>query len=175
MSFLALQNLNSAELILNAPAPQVAKMIRALGQDQAELLLHHFSAEQNRRYFFVWEQVQIWLALGLAVFLYLATQRKIFPLALCGIMLALVLFQHIGITPELSYRGRETDFPPGNAAFGAMKRVLILTQLFIGTELVKLVTGGILVSYLVVFRARKRSTRRDVDLVDDADHSHIDG
>ena len=41
---------------------------------------------------------------------------------LCGLMLALVLFQ-LAIRPELTFRGRAADFPPGNQALGTQARV----------------------------------------------------
>jgi hypothetical protein len=93
---------------------------------------------------------------------------------LCGLMLALVLFEHFAITPELAYRGRATDFPPGSAVFGAQARVWALGQVYAGLEAVKLVVGGILASYLFVFRTRRR-VRKEAGVVDRADHSRVDG
>jgi hypothetical protein len=91
-------------------------------------------------------------------------------------MLGLVLFQFWAITPELSYRGRDTDFPSGSGTSGAIVRTLLLYQLMVVTEGLKVIIGGILASYLFVFRtSRKRSIRREVDTIDHADHSHVDG
>jgi len=170
MAFIAIQNLRSPGAVMSAPIEPAAKLIQSFGQDQAGLLLRHLAAEQNRHYFYLWEQAQILLGLALGGCLILATQRRIFPMVLCGVMLALVLFQHITVTPELAYRGRETDFPPGNAVFGAQARVWALHQVYVGAEAVKLVIGGVLASYLFVFRTRRRS-RKEAAAVNHADHS----
>jgi hypothetical protein len=175
MAFVVLQNLHAPELVMNSPVGPVVNIIKTLGQDQVTLLLHHQAAEQTRSVYYLWEQGQIMLGLVLGGCLYFATQKRLLSLVLCGIMLALVLFQFWAITPELSYRGREADFPPGNATSGTMVRALLLYQMMMVTEGLKLVVGGVLASYLFVLRtSRKRSSRREVDLVDHPDHSHID-
>jgi len=90
-------------------------------------------------------------------------------------MLSLVMFQFWAVTPELGYRGREMDFPTGGDVSSGMVRVLLLYQVLVATEGLKLIIGGVLASYLFVLRtSRKRSGRRQMDLVDDTDHSHID-
>jgi hypothetical protein len=151
-------------------------MIKALGSEQITLLLRHHAAEQTRSLYYLWEQAQILLGLVLGVCLYFATQKRTLSMVLCGVMLGLVLFQFWAITPELSYRGRDTDFPSGSGTSGAIVRTLLLYQLMVVTEGLKVIIGGILASYLFVFRtSRKRSIRREVDTIDHADHSHVDG
>jgi hypothetical protein len=174
MVFVVLQNLHAGAELISSPAAPVASMIKALGQDQITLLLHHQAAEQNRNIMLLWEQAQIVIGMVLGGCLYFATQKRLLSLVLCGIMLALVLFQFWAIMPEMSYRGRETDFPPGSTASGNVVRTLLLYQMLVITEGLKMVVGGILASYLFAFRtSRKRSGRREIDVVDDADHSHI--
>ncbi len=167
MALVVLQNLHSPSLVMNAPAEPVAAMIRTLGQEQMTLLLHHQAAEQTRSLYYLWEQVQVVLALVLGCCLYFATQKRLLSLVLCGVMVALVMFQFFGITPELSYRSRETDFAPASNANGAMVRTLLLYQMLVVTEGLKLVVGGILASYLFAFRtSRKRMSRREADAAD---------
>jgi hypothetical protein len=176
MGFVVLQNLHSADLVLTSPIGPVGNMIKALGSEQITLLLRHHAAEQTRSLYYLWEQAQILLGLVLGVCLYFATQKRTLSMVLCGVMLGLVLFQFWAITPELSYRGRDTDFPSGSGTSGAIVRTLLLYQLMVVTEGLKVIIGGILASYLFVFRtSRKRSTRREVDTIDHADHSHVDG
>jgi hypothetical protein len=176
MTLVALQNVHSSDLVLTSPIGPVGTMIKALGQDQIMLLLRHHAAEQTRSLYSIWEEAQVGLAVALGICLYFATQKRILSLVLCGVMLTVVLFQLWAITPELSYRGRETDFPPGSATNAATVRTLLLYQVMVASEGLKLVVGGILASYLFVFRtSRKRSSRREVDTIDHADHSHVDG
>jgi hypothetical protein len=174
MVFISTQDTRSASALVNAPMPAAKKMIDFLGPDDAVLLLRHAAAEETRRAMFVWESIEILLALILGGCLYLATQKRVFPLVLCGGMLVLVMFQHFGLAPELAYRGRETDFPPGNAAVGPIERLRALQAVYYGAELVKLIAGGILASYLFVFRSSRRSSRREINAVDHADHRRID-
>lgn len=178
MAFIALENMQSSDLVMNSASPAAGRLVKTLGPQQVELLIKHHSAELNRHYFGIWENAQIVIALVLAGCLYLATQRRPLPLLLVGIMFMMVVFQHFGITPELAYRGRETDFPPGNAVFGALARVWTLQQLFIVTEVAKLLVGGILTSYLFAFRSKSKyrsSSRREADLVDDPEYRHAEG
>jgi len=175
MALVVLQNLHASGLVLNSPVEPVARMIKTLGQDQITLLLRHQAAQQTRSLYYAWEQAQIALGLALGCFLYFATQKRLLPVVLCGFMLSLVLVQFLAITPELGYRGREMDFPSGGDVSSGMVRVLLLYQVLVVTEGLKLVIGGVLASYLFVLRtSRKRSGRRQIDLVDDPDHSHID-
>jgi hypothetical protein len=176
MAFVVLQNLHSAALVTNSPVEGMAKMIKILGQDQMMLVLHHQAAEETRNLYYLWEEAQLGLGLILAGFLYFATQKRILAVVLCGIMFTLVVFQYFAITPELSFRGRDTDFMPGGIGSGpAVVRTLLLYQLLVASEGLKLVVGGVLASYLFALRtSRKRSSRQDVDSIDHADYGHVD-
>jgi hypothetical protein len=151
------------------PTEGASKILQLLPPEQARLLLRHLAGEQNRLYFYVWEWVEIVLGLLLGGCLLLATQRRLLPLVLCGLMLAVVLVEHSAITPELAYRGRATDFPPGSLVFGAQARVWVLSQVYVGMEIAKLVMGGILISYLFYFRRR---VRKEPEVAGRADHTH---
>ncbi len=171
MAFVEIQNIHSPELVLNQPIAPAARMIQTLGPAQAQLLLRHLAVEQIRRYSSLWEEFQFVLALALGACLFLGTKKRVLPLLLCGVMLALVVFQHIAATPELSYRGRETDFPPGNTALAPMARVWALQQLYAGLEIVKLIAGGVLASYLFAYRTARR--RSSTNTLDHTVHGHV--
>jgi len=145
---------------LAAPIEPAARIIHNLGTEQARLLLQHFAAEQNRAYFYLWEQIEIPLGLLLALCLFLATQRRMFPLILSGIMLSMVLLQYMAITPELVFSGRRADFPPLSEAFGAQARMWGLNQVYWGLEISKLVVGVILAGYIFAFRPHRQNRRR---------------
>ena len=172
MAFIQIQNLRSSDLVMSAPAEPVTKMIQTLGPEQVHLLLRHLAAQQTRHVTFLWEEMQIPLALVLGLLLVRATQSRILPLSLCGTMVAFALFQHFAINAELTYWGRETDFPPGNAVVGSVERVWALQQVYIGAEVVKLIAGGVLASYLFAFSTPRRSRKRD-DTIDHTLHGHI--
>lgn len=172
MAFVSLQNLRAPSLVMTVPLPPVAAMTKQLGWEQMSALLRHASAEQTRHDSRLWIQAQLFVGVVLGVCLMLATQKRVAPLALCGVMLILVLFQ-LRLNPELTYQGRETDFPPGSTAVGAVTRYLALQQVHFAVEIVKLLVGGVLASYLFVFRTNRRG-RQDVHSIDHAHHSHID-
>ena len=171
MAFLEIHSFRSPDLVMNAPAAQAARMIQSLGPDQARLLLRHFAGEQTRYETSIWELVQIPLGLLTGLVLLRATQSRILPASLCGTMLAFVAFQHFAITPELGYWGRETDFPPGSDVVGSVTRLLALQQVYAGAEVVKLVAGGVLASYLFAYSTPRRA--RKADEIDSGVPGHI--
>jgi hypothetical protein len=164
MAFLSVRSLEINQAVLNSPPAPVADIVKKLGYETTSEFLRHATAELTRRMIYSWEEAQIGLAFALGGCLFLATQRRIFPLVLCGLMLVLVLFQFGAISPEIAYRGRETDFPPGSTNIGTMTRLLALQQVYFGVEVVKLIAGGLLASYLFVFRTQRRS-RKDRETV----------
>ena len=176
MGFVVLQNLHSSNLVLNSPLEPVTRIVKGIGQDQVTLLLRHQAAQQTRSLYTIWEEAQILLGLALGGCLYFATQKRLLSVVLCAVMLALVMFQFWAITPELSYRGREMDFSGPGDPSGNPVRMLLLYQVLVVTEGLKIVIGGVLASYLFVLRTSRRRTgsRREVDVVDHPDHSHID-
>jgi hypothetical protein len=162
MDFLALENLRLVGSVINSATPAAGEIIQKGGQEQMTLLLRYFAAEQYRYYFSTWELIQIPGALLLAGVLYLAAEKRPMPQILCGLMLALVLFQ-LAIHPELAFRGRETDFPPGSQTLGMQARVWALTEVWIVAESTKLIIGGVLAGFMFSYKSRRRSRRSAED------------
>ena len=156
MDLVALQSLRLAGAAISSASPMVADIIRKSGPEPIALLLRHFAAEQYRHYFSTWELIQVPAALLLAGVLYFAAGKRWIPQMLCGLMLALVLFQ-LAIQPELTFRGREADFPPGNRALGTQARVWALTEVWVGAESAKLLIGGLLTALMIGHKSRRRS------------------
>jgi hypothetical protein len=160
LDLLSLQNLRLAGQLLNSAIPPASEILQNAGREQMRLLLHHFAAEQYRYYFSLWGLIQIPGALLLAAVLYFAAEKRIIPQVLCGLMLALVLFQ-LAINPELTFRGREADFPPGSQSLGTQARGWVLTEIWIGVEMVKLLMGGALTNYIFTYKSRRRARRTE--------------
>jgi len=159
--------------LLVTPSDSAVAVTKKLPDTELRLMLRYAAEEQNRRYAFLWEEAEIVLALAVGGCLFLGTQKRIFPLILAGVMLLIVVFQHVGVTPELAYRGRLADFPPGNNITGILLRVYALEQVYAWVEGAKLFVGIVLASYLFVFRARR--SRKQLHAIDNPDHSHIPG
>ncbi len=172
MAFVSFENFRAPSLVMTTPLPPVDAMTKQMGSERMAALLRHAAAEQTRHDSLLWLEAQIVLGLILEFYLMLATQRRVAPLMLCGVMLILVLFQ-VRLHAELTYQGRETDFPPASTAVDPIARFWALQQVHFGVEIVKLLVGGALASYLFVFRTGRR-TRNDIHAIDHAHHSHID-
>ena len=170
--FLVLANLRSPARTTAGPAPAATRLLQKLGDDDARLLLRYQAEEETRAYLYTWELAEILLALALAWFLFVGTEKRIFSLVLCGVMLAFVLIEHFALSPEMTYRGREADFPPGSSVYGTQMRLLLMQQAYMSMEAAKFIVGGILASYLFVFRARR--VRKRGASVEAIDHSHVD-
>ena len=166
MAFVEIENYRSPSLVLSRPVLPAAKLMDGLGQQNAQLLLRHFAAEQIRHYSSIWEEFQIGVAVILGGLLLAGTTKRMFPLLVCGVMLALVLFEHFALTPELAYQGRAADFPPGSAAIGSVARVWALQQMYAGAEIVKLLAGGVLASFLFAYHATRRRSSHSADSLD---------
>jgi hypothetical protein len=164
MAYISVRSLESPGIVLNSPPEPVAEIVKKLGYDTTAQFVRHAVMEQTRRITYTWEEGQMVLALALGGCLFMATQRRIFPLVLCGMMLVLVAFQHVALSPEIAYRGRAADFPPGSVDIGTVTRLLALQQAYFGVEVVKLLAGGLLASYLFVFRTQRR-VRKDREVV----------
>jgi hypothetical protein len=175
MALLVLENLRAGGQILVSATLPAQQLLKKLTPDEASLLVNYQIQELNRIYLPLWEIAQIALALALiAVLFFIDLKRRVMPLVFAGSMFVIVLFQHFALSPELTYRGRDADFPPGNRTFGVQARLWTMQQAYLGTEFVKLLMGGVLVSYLFVFHVETTRRRRKVDSIDHAHHSHID-
>lgn len=165
-------NVHFTTSLLATPSDQAtAFMKHSPAQPDMALAMKYQASEQNRRYQDIWEDVQFGLAIILAATLFLGTQRRIFPMVICGLMLVMLIFEHVGVTPELAFRGRETDFPPGNAAVDPLVRMYALGQVYAWVEGFKLILGILLAGYLFIFRTRR--VRKSAEPVDQPRHSQI--
>jgi|SRR5579862_3488559 len=173
MAFVATENFRTASEILKSPPPQVEKMIKLLGDENARLLLRYQAGEENRLFFETWETAELVLGLLLAALLFLMGNRRLLA-GFAGAMLILTIFQHFKITPELVWQGRSIDFVPAagdpaarqqfgrlHAAYGMLEVVKLLLLIVIGVGLFP--------------RQRRSSQRVQIDAIDYAHHRHIDG
>jgi hypothetical protein len=149
-------NLQLPERVMANPPPPARKIFTDYGQTEATLLLRHFAAEGNRYFFGRWEQTEILLGLVLIPSVFLSTDRKPVPALLAGFMLMIALFQFFALTPEIAYRGREADFPPGRGNFRTEERVWLLDEVYIGTEAALVLVGGVLTFYVASYKSRRR-------------------
>ncbi len=163
VDLMALQNIRFAAQMLDAAIPAASEIIQNAGREEMGGLLHHFAAEQYRLSLQQWGYVQLIAILALSALLYFAAEKRVVPQILCLSIVVLVVFQ-LAMIPEWTYRGREADFPPGSLSLSTQSRVLALTELWIGVEVVKFIVGGVLAGFLFSYKSRRRA-RRNTDPV----------
>ena len=147
-----------------APMTAAGQVLQTLDADSLRLILHHFAGEQVRDVMRSWESMQIVIALIAIAGVFIASEKRIMPLLLTLLMLAIVLVQFFGLTPEIIFRGREMDFPKprvNTVPAGDMDSMLLL---YWGVECIKLVAGAAVATYLFSFKSRRRRTKTENDL-----------
>jgi hypothetical protein len=173
MAYFATENFRGVDRLLAQPNSAAAVEFKTLGPGAARALLRYQVSEQNRRYFTTWEEAQ--LAVGLFFFfLALFSKEGKFSLALALGMLLIVVLQRFLLTPQIVSLGREIDFIPPEVSSPTRSRFWVLHGAYSGVELLKWVLGLTLAARLC-FKQSPRSgeARQEFDLIDKADHSHI--
>ena len=174
MAYVATQNFRGVDRLLAQPNPAAAVEIKTLGAVAARGLLRYQVSEQNRSYFQTWETAQ--LAGGLLflfLILFAANEGKL-SLALAVAMVAIVALQHFLLTPQIVSLGREIDFLPANVASPARNRFWVLHGAYTGMELLKWILGLTLAAKLCFWRrSRSPEVGQEFDLVDEANHRHV--
>ncbi len=176
--FVAIHNDTGIDRLLETQVEPAAKLLDQVGRSNARALLRHQAGQLNERVLLRWEQVQIALGLALTGSLVFATHRRLMPILLASLMLVMVVFLHLAISPEIGWLERDIDFLPAGTLAAQVRRLSAMQVVYAATEAAKLVVGGLLAAYLFVFRgrgARLARTLQEVDAVDDPDHSHVDG
>ena len=171
MAFVATENFQTVSRILQSPPPEVGKMIKSLGPDDARMLLRYLAGEENRLFFQTWETVELSMGVALVALLVLGVKRRLLA-GFAGGLVILAAFQHFQITPELVWQGRSIDFVAGNtvardhfmklhAAYGMIEAVKLLLLIAIAVPL--------------FWRSGRSRQRVEVNMVDYAHDRHVNG
>ncbi len=174
MGWIAAENFKSVERLLNDPSANAAGAIKQLGYHEVRQFLRYQVAEQNRFYFENWELMQMFLGTLIFGILLFATKSGRYTLALPLGMLSLVMLTHFLITPRIIALGRLLDFMPSNTLALDEMRFQATHRVYGVVEAIKIVLGIVLSGVLVVHRSR-RKLREKIDVVNYADHSHVNG
>jgi len=169
------ENLRRVDHLLVQPSPAAAVWMKALGPGAARLLLRYEAAELNRAAIEIWEIAQLILGAGFFFFLLFGTSEDKFSLLLVLLALAVVLLQCFWLTPELTSLGRTLDFIP-DVPSAAQNQFRVLDGAYSVMEVVKWVLLAVLTAKLVASRrGRSGDSRQEFDLVNKADHRHVNG
>lgn len=173
MAMVATQNFRSVDRLLQSPAPAAAQHINAMGQDAARAFLRYQVSEQNRWYFETWESIQIGLAVATLLVVLLAAASDRVALVTVFLMFAAVVVQKVVLTPNIVTLGRAIDFLAPDAPSAERTRFWLFHSAYSATEVAKWMLSLLLAAKFIFRSRRSGHTRREVDMVDEADDSHV--
>ena len=159
---IAYMNWRLAGSVLENAPPEATTIVRNFGPESAATLLQFFAAESDRRFVERWETVTIALGLILVPAMFFATDRKLVPTIMATFMLALALFQYFTVQPELGYRTRQVDFPPGRGNQASEERAAGIAKIYLATDGCQVLFGTLMGLYVMTYRSRRRTQARRV-------------
>jgi hypothetical protein len=173
MVFVATQNFETVDRVLKTAPPDASKMIAALGNENARQLLRYLAGEENRYFFENWEVAQLILGALLTVVLLFGVESRMLA-GFSVAMLILTIFEHLKITPEMTWLGRSFDFLPWTAESLARDQFWKLHGAYSAIEIVKMLLAIVIAGFLFQLRQRRRKERVQVKSVDYPQHRHVD-
>jgi hypothetical protein len=173
MIFVATQNFEMVDRVMKSPPPEAVKMIGALGSDSARQLLRYLAGEENRYFFENWEVTQLVIGALLIAFLLFGVKSRMLA-GFSGAMLLLTIFEHVKITPEMSWLGRSFDFTSWTVDSLARDQFWKLHGVYSAIEIVKLLLAVAIAGFLFQLRQRRQKQRVQVKAVDYPQHRHVD-
>ena len=179
MTWVATGNFASVERVLKTPSAKAQRELTDIGLARSRALLRFQASEQNRHYFYNWETVQLVLAVVVAVVLLFATNGDKLVMGLSVFMLAIVVIQHFTMTPQVIEVGRVIDFASSDELTAEKEMFWNLHKAYTVVELSKM-AGGIILGIRMIYmshqlKRRGSSSRKKVNAVDHADHTHVNG
>jgi hypothetical protein len=180
MTWVATGNFQSVEQVLRSTSTRAQKEINDVGLARARNLLRYHASEQNRHFFYYWELIQLPLGIVLTVVVLFATNGNKLVLSLSLVMLALVVIMHFTISPQITELGRAIDFTGLDEMTAERNAFWSYHRAYSAIELIKIGLGVLLgvrmlySTHQLKRRGASTSSRKKINTVDDADHSHVD-
>jgi hypothetical protein len=154
MTLIAADSANTANRIPRNHSPaadiRIKAMGRAIGDNEARIMLAYPVRQQARWWLEEWENVELVLGAGFFFFLLFGTREGkpvlFFTLGVYG----LVLFQRFLTLPQLLYLGSLMDFAPADAFIPERHQLTAVQTAFAGLEIFKVLSQLALGVYLIV-------------------------
>ena len=151
-------NLVTLDRSMAIASPDAQRILARTGNDNARILLRAFVADLRANLLSGWELAQA--PLGILVALLLFIERPTRLLAVVSVvMLLLVGFEHVLLTPEIDWLSHTLAFAPDGAAPAQHARLRTEHHIYAIVEAVKLLLGVLLAILLFVMRSGRRSRR----------------
>lgn len=174
ITWLVNENSHAVDRLLLQADPAATLRIKVLGPTETGMLLRYEAAELTRHELELWEIAQLGLAAFFFLFLLFGTSEGKFSLALSLTLLLAVAVQRFIISPELVSLGKLTDFLPAAAGSGYRAKLLVMQGSYFGVEVGKWIMIMVLATILIGRGRRLNATRNQFNVVDKADHGHVD-
>jgi hypothetical protein len=152
--FSNLASINDSMTNNNAEAQRI---LAQLGTESARMYLGSMAALENTRLLSGWEITQAPLGILTAVMLFLERPRRIL-VALPVVMLLLVGFEHVLLTPEIAWLSQALAFGK-ETSLAQRGRLDNIHRIYGFVETAKLLTGVVLAALLFMMRASRRGRR----------------
>jgi hypothetical protein len=172
MAWYGARSFSTVETIMTQSNPAFVAQSKALGSDATRLVLRYAVAEQNSWMFRNWETMQIILGVLFFCYLLFGTLEGKFSLGVMLAMLALTMIQRLWISPELATSGRTMGYIPGDLAAQERARFWLLHNAYLTVEALKCGLGLVL-GAIVLSRRRSVDPLNQFDMIDKANHRHV--
>ncbi len=151
-------NSASIDLAIENTDSEAKQFLAQTGNTSARMFLGSLVAMENSRLLSGWELTQAPLGVLIMVMLFFERPSRLL-VALPILMLLLVGFEHLLITPEIAWLSQALVFVPDNAGFVARAHLDNMHRIYGFTEVVKLLVGAALGVLLFMMRSGRRSHR----------------
>lgn len=172
MAWFGARSFSTVDRIMNESHPGFALQTRPLGHAVTRTVLRHEVAEQNRWLFQSWENMQIVIGVFFFGYLLFGTMEGKFTLVLALLMLIVVAIQRIGLSPSLAAVGGSLDYLPAESVVAERAKFWMIHGAYVGLEAAKFGLG-LIVCALVLRRSRSVDPLNQFNMVDKANHRHV--
>jgi len=175
MAFIASDSGNTAERLLINHGPAASLRIKAMGREEARIMLAYPVRQQVRWWLEEWENLEVALGAFFFLFLLFGTREGKLALSLTLGVYAIVLFQRFFTLPQILYLGAQMDFVALNVVIPERNQLIAVQKLFTGVEIFKALAILGLGVYMIVRTRRSSHSWDHVDMIDEPNHRHVDG
>ena len=172
MTWYGARSFGTVDYIMNQSNPAFVMQTQPLGPAVTRLVLRYEVAEQNRWLTRSWETMQILLGCLFFGYLLFGTQEGKFSLIVMLLMLFLTLVQQFLLSPELGLLGRALDYIPRDMANQERAKFWLIHNSYLAIEAVKLGLG-IILGAIVMSRHRSVDPLNQFNMIDKANHRHV--
>jgi hypothetical protein len=172
MALFGARSFQTVNRVMNGANPVFAVQTRPLGPAATRTVLRYQIAEENRFLFQNWEYMQLLMGVLFFSYMLFGTLEGKFSLGLALFMVVLTGIQRFVISPELGNIGKSLDYIPADAINAERAKFWMLHSAYLGCEAIKYGVGIVLL-VMALRRSRSVDPVNKFDMVDKANHRHV--